>query len=457
MNGKTKRKTKSREAILSDIRKARNFTNSRGGKGKTRSVRNTRRPSRGNNKSLTRSVQKRTSTAARKRSNVSPLGAFHSRLRSRFAGQKIKNGSGDPVPIVHQWQDEAELDIRIGQQEKASFDSVSIEGTDYLGKVVVYPTSATLNEPTNEGSVVYRHPLGPVNFPGTRLKELGELYQRYECLEIYVHLVPTTNAFQAGSIIPVILYDPDLSLTEFGSDEMRVRMALSMYDATMVNVYQPVTVAAPGHFNQTLWTKIEDTDARLTIPGSIAIIAASSFIPFSGTPEELTLYNMFISYRFKFSVRGLTIPGPLLADASWNSNGDPLNSVFWFDGAGTVAEDLPVCLQLQQFAPEYRSFNYIFECIATAPPGPLKAWWQGPNQYVTFKTDGAEQGFAMYNGSPLYMFLSPANSVGAQCFHFATNLTAALERRPNLLWASGGLSTAVLFYGGLKINPVPVA
>lgn len=449
-----KKKKQQKRRIQQHINRLRNVTKSRGGP-RSQPVRRNSAKTRGKQKSRNISI---TSSNHRRGGNVPPLTRFHQRLSAKlgFGRRKLRNGGGDPVPIVHQWEDEADLDLRMGQQEKSTFDGVSISGTDYLGKIDVYPTQAgPTYQPTQEGDVLFKIPLSPLNLQATRIQELALMYQRYKVPELYVHLVPTTNAFQSGSVIPVIMYDPDISLTEYGGDDKRVRMAMSMYDSTMINVYQPVTVGAPGHFNETMWTRAEDADARLVIPGSFCVIAASSFIPFTGTPETLTLYNVYISYRYDFTVRGLSVPEPILPGITQAVTATTLDTIFYFEGALSTSIGYPVCLRDNFISPVYKTLQYVYECVVVSLAG--KFGWQsdGGVQYQ-FLTDGATDTFLMSNGSPIYMFLDEANSLGGACYSFATNLTAALERRSDLFWGSVDL-VSTLSSVGLQINPVTVS
>jgi hypothetical protein len=347
----------------------------------------------------------------------------------------MRSAGGDPVPVVHQWESESELDLRMGDQERSDFDGVTIEGTEYLGAIECIPTSATLWEPTTSGEILVRFPLSPINLNGTRIRQLAEMYQRYKMEEVYIHLVPTTNALQAGSVIPVILYDPDASLTEFGAADERVRMIMSMYDSAMVNVYQPITVGAPGHFNDTLWTRAEDADARLVVPASFALVAASSYIPFSGTPEYLTLYNAYISYKIKFTVRGLMVPTPILASTNIGGAGT-YDTYFYFGAATTIAAGSEVCMLLNVLATTYDTFQYVYEVIVYNSSG-YTGWYDVTSTtLVNFQSDGSANEFNLTNGTPLYMFKLPNIVSGGGCFGFATNLTAALERRQDLFWGS---------------------
>lgn len=378
-------------------------------------------------------------------------------LALRKTHNRLKSIAKDGVPIVRQWSREGELNIEHGTYESnENHTGTLISGTEFLGTIDVISTAPGVANPTQTGEVLYNLPLSPALMPSTRIKQLQQLFQVYAPKLFAVHFMPIVPATQNGSVIAGITFDPDFSMAVIPPGERGMRVWLSMEGFEMVNVYQPFSVIWCPTIQDGYWSRIVDSDARLTVPGNLVVASASTFSPFDGNEVQLPLFNIMLSYEIEFERRGLQIPQSVQADFQVEISAGVMSDFFFLNG-GVSAIGLPVCGNINYIGLSNFTDNsdYIFLCItkaSTVTPG--ITGWTSATGLIDFQT--TDQGLMnMDSGRAFYMFLDTGAT--SACWGFASSLTSALERKTDIFWGEDGLLNTDVLDLTFVIQPIDVS
>lgn len=344
--------------------------------------------------------------------------------------------SNQNVPIVRQWQKGSDLQLRTGFQEVTTHDRTKIIGSEYISSITVNTTLADNARKAGQGEILFRQPMNPIMIPGTRLKQLAEMFQTYDVKHMAFHLCPIVPATQNGSIMMGVTFDPDIDMTSMTPGESSLRVFMSMENFELINVYQPASSIWNHNIMNGLWVRAEDDDARLSVPGHFVVLTASSYTPFDGVAKQMPLYNVFMTYDVEFHNRGLIPNQSIPASGEVHIDGT-LDNIFAPTTGTAVDDGDPVCIleSVQTLAPFKDNYMYILECVVLGSSTQANSSWSvngvGP---LFFQTDGPNGTFEMAKGAAFYLFFD--NSTGDPCFSIATTLSSAFRRETDFYWVS---------------------
>jgi hypothetical protein len=375
------------------------------------------------------------------------LKRFHNKLKS---SSKASKG----VPIVRQWNKITDMNISHGSFEHTeNMSGCAISGTEFLGEIRVISTIGT--NPTSLGAVLYNLPLSPAFMPSTRIRQLMELFQIYAPALLAVHFIPVLQATQNGSVIAGVTFDPNFSMAEIPPGDQGARVWMSMEGFEMVNVYQPFSVIWCPTIQDGYWSRIDDTDARLTVPGNLVVSSASQYSPFDGIATDLPLFNIVLSYEIEFERRGLQIPRPITTLGEAQYNGTPVSDMFYIPPGGTYP-GLEVCVD-RNTAPltNYAIPDYILLCTVQASTVTVGStgWEAGGFGLLEFLTHGGDT-FTMTQGTAFYMVFKSNGETGAACWMICSSLSSALERDADIYWGNTGLLPINILDATFDFQPV---
>lgn len=378
-------------------------------------------------------------------------------LNMRKSHNRLKSMGSSGVPIVRQWSENGEMDIEHGSFEShENHTGTRVSGTEFLGTIDVIAASPTAVNHTQTGEVLFNLPLSPALMPSTRIKQLSELFQVYAPQLYAIHFIPVVPATQNGSVIAGITFDPDYSMAVIPPGDRGMRVWLSMEGFEMVNVYQPFTVIWCPTVQDGYWTRVVDSDARLTVPGNLVVTSASTFSPFDGIETQLPLFNVMLSYEIDFERRGLQIPESIGENTEIDVYAPNTLSSFFFLPTGLTELGKVVCGNILFGGLSNYDDNpeTIFLCISKASThDPGVDSWSSATGPISFLASDTGQ-FIMSAGRAFYMFLD--SGATELCWGFASNLTAAMEKRSNIYWGESGLANADLIDLVFTFRPINI-
>jgi hypothetical protein len=369
----------------------------------------------------------------------------------------MSNKSGG-VPIVKQWGVNTNMNIQHGTYNKSeNMSGCLISGTEYLGEISVSSTLA--NSPTDIGEVLFNLPMTPAMMPSTRIKQLMELFQVYAPKLLAVHFIPVVPATQNGSVVAGITFDPDYSMAEIPPGDQGLRVWMSMQGFEMVNVYQPFSVIWTPTVQDGYWSRLDDADSRLTIPGNLVVASASKYSPFDGIAVDLPLFNVMLSYEIEFERRGLQIPTPINTAGNAQFNAALFSDLFYQPFASFIGQE--VCIESNTIPLlNYANPGYLLLCIvkgSTTIPGSY-GWTNngpgGPIGLMTFQSVGGTT-LEMIAGTAFYLFW--ATEGVNRWWGLASSLTSALEKSSDVYWGAPGYIGTDTIDATFDFYPIPLS
>jgi hypothetical protein len=378
------------------------------------------------------------------RSKVSRQLTQATRANSKYLGEE------SDTPLVREFQDSASMGISANWVETTTHGGSHVIGTEYLGPLTVRTTAAPSQ--TQPGEVVYRQPITPLALAGTRLRILAELFQRYRMNHLTLHYVPVVPATVGGAFSMFMSYDPDIDLTSISTGDQLQRVVLSMEDAVMVQVFGGVSITWRRDLDTEYWTRLGDSSARLSIPGSFTVISASSFNDATAASTgSLTAGNIWISYDIEFYNIGLLLSDPSPPQTLAGFAG-LYTACFVFEGVGNPIPGEPVVIRQSAFVFTGGALDpglgYIWECVAN------QLWREQtgglPLAFRTISSDPVQ----ITMGTPFYLYPYVRPSDGITYFQLHTTITGALNGDADLVWALPNVEPEV--FVGFTARAVPL-
>jgi hypothetical protein len=177
-----------------------------------------------------------------------------------------------------------------------------LSGTDYLGRVTV---KAKANRVQPKDDILLRMPISASSFPGTRLTQLSQLWERYRwshCAISFVNAVPKTVACQ---LVAYIDTDPSDDPEEFPDVLSLIRQGFAQAGSRAWNIDRDMTIPLVIRGDDQLYYTGEDKqNARFSQQGVLYILQNSDAINFNaeGIPEDLECGNLFLNWGVHFSM-----------------------------------------------------------------------------------------------------------------------------------------------------------
>jgi len=173
-----------------------------------------------------------------------------------------------------------------------------LSGSDFLGRVSVAPKPDTV--PT---AVRRSFPISPSAYPGTRLTQLSELWERYRFRKFsirYVPSVPNTLACQVLVYQDTDPLDNPLELTDVDS---LVRQGVSQTGSQQWNFNTPKVIPLAKRADKELYyTGLTKQNERFNYQGTAYLVQVTDAIDFNGgtLPSELDCGSLYIDWECEF-------------------------------------------------------------------------------------------------------------------------------------------------------------
>ena len=176
-------------------------------------------------------------------------------------------------------------------------NTVTLSGSDFITKIRVGPKTASTDR------IIATFPVTPSGYPGTRITQLSQLYERYRLMKFtarYVPAVPVTLACQLCLYIDLDPNDDPSSITDFDN---LVRQAVAQTGAQQWNFITPKSIPIAMRKDDQLYYTGEDIlNPRFTQQGTAYLIQITN--PVNSTGEELTSSieagSIFIDWTCQF-------------------------------------------------------------------------------------------------------------------------------------------------------------
>lgn len=191
-----------------------------------------------------------------------------------------------------------------------------LQGSDFFGNLTVLPA------PTTEQRILRTIFVSPSFFPGTRITELSNLWERYRFTSFrlrYVPAVPTTLACQ------LVMYfdtDPSDDPTGAASSEELVRQAIAHTGAQQWNFNMPKVTQLPQRSDDEMYYTGEvKQNVRFSLQAKAYIIQITDPLNFNGAPitDDVIAGSLFVDWKVKLQLPQINPSAFALKNATFDA------------------------------------------------------------------------------------------------------------------------------------------
>lgn len=278
-----------------------------------------------------------------------------------------------------------------GQSRSTTMKTTRISGSDYIGPLSVEGVPDNLNR------IRQTFPVSPSYYPGTRLTQLADLWERYRFSKFTVRFVPSVPTSLACQLVMYIDTDPDDNPSTIVTADVLIRQAVAQGGSQQWNFNLPKStsiMARPD--DQLYYTGVTNTDSRFNMQGKIYVIQVTSAINFNGEPlgSSFVCGSLFIDWEIDLSTPQIN-PDFIAAISP------PPVVLSFADGELLLLNTDPVT----GLDP---SFEYVVYVEYKALGGPTV---ELPNGRGTIRYGGTENGFDLFGTGESIIF-APVNPTG---------------------------------------------
>lgn len=212
---------------------------------------------------------------------------------------------------------------------------MTLSGTDYMGTVAL-PAGAVISP----GTVVFSLPVAIHHMTKTRLFRFAQLFEYWEVEEMKFNFTSSMAATATGSYAMMFDYDPldyDPTLADMDMNDVfghKIHIQNKVWEnATLVVPRDPRAGKKELYTNCEGGETLEDQD-RLSVFGTLTMVSCDSY---QTTAEQLTLGQMFVSYKIK--LYGPTLHQGLAGGAYYELSGATHQSNPVYTNADIVANN----------------------------------------------------------------------------------------------------------------------
>jgi hypothetical protein len=175
---------------------------------------------------------------------------------------------------------------------------VTLSGSDFLGRVSVAPTPDTVST-----AVRRTFPISPSAYPGTRLTQLSELWERYRFRKFSIRYVPSVPNTLACQVLVYQDTDPLDDPLELADVDSLIRQGVSQTGSQQWNFNTPKVVALAKRADKELYyTGLTKQNERFNYQGTAYLVQVTDAIDFNGgtLPNELDCGSLYIDWECEF-------------------------------------------------------------------------------------------------------------------------------------------------------------
>jgi hypothetical protein len=234
-------------------------------------------------------------------------------------------------------------------------------GSDFLTPLTVLATT-----PTVASKILVTGSISPSAFPGTRLTQLSNLWERYRFRKFRLRWVPAVPKSIACQLIIYQDTDPLDDPTTITSADALIRQATSQAGSQQFNFINPMTIdLARRSDDQLYYTGADKNNERFNRQGNYYIIQVTDPLDFNGKPltEDIMAGSLYVDWVCEFQIAQIN-PS---AFAALEPCTEPISTELTLLSGETVESSTNIgtiaCSQ-----PFYASLS---KAHLGAPPGPL--------------------------------------------------------------------------------------
>jgi hypothetical protein len=189
-------------------------------------------------------------------------------------------------------------------------------GSDFLGPVTVRASPATTAE-----RVLLAKSISPSAFPGTRLTQLSNLWERYRFRKFRLRWVPAVPKSVACQLVVYQDTDPLDDPTTITDPDALVRQATAQAGSQQFNFINPMSIELARRADDQLYYTGEDkANERFSRQGNFYVIQVTDPLNFNGEPLQADIMSgsMYVDWICEFQIAQINpsaIPSPFVPES----------------------------------------------------------------------------------------------------------------------------------------------
>jgi hypothetical protein len=173
-------------------------------------------------------------------------------------------------------------------------------GSDFLT-----PLTVLASTPTVASKILVSGSISPSAFPGTRLTQLSNLWERYRFRKFRLRWVPAVPKSIACQLIVYQDTDPLDDPSTISSTDALIRQATSQAGSQQFNFINPMTIdLARRSDDQLYYTGADKNNERFNRQGNYYIIQVTDPLDFNGKPliEDIMAGSLYVDWVCEFQI-----------------------------------------------------------------------------------------------------------------------------------------------------------
>ena len=211
-----------------------------------------------------------------------------SKAKKQNNGKKGKNPRSGITPKMSGFKE-------VKTSMKRTNGGVTITGQDYIRNVTFRDDPENLNF---SGAVVGAHFLNPWRFPGSRLSQFANLYQKYVFKKAKIRYIPAVPATVAGQMI--ICFDTDPTYAPLGSSDGVIRSMMAHKNRKIFHVFDDISMDLPLAGRVPLFCDEKGQDLRLNNQAVFWIAMVAPTVTGTGEEWKAAVGSFVIEWEVEF-------------------------------------------------------------------------------------------------------------------------------------------------------------
>lgn len=182
-----------------------------------------------------------------------------------------------------------------------------LKGSDLVTTVVAKPSTSIVNP---SDSILVNFTASPTSYPGTRLFQLSQLWERYRFISLRYRFVPAVPNTLACQFVMYVDTDPNDDPSAITDRDALIRQALAHTGAQQWNFNLPKNVMLPIRAdNQLYYTGITSANERFSAMGRVFLLQITDPVNFNGAllTEPVIAGSLFVDWHIMFQTPQIAV------------------------------------------------------------------------------------------------------------------------------------------------------
>lgn len=192
------------------------------------------------------------------------------------------------------------LPVAIASENRRAMNNrvLSLKGSDFLGTVTAKAERTTASE-----AILKSFPVTPSGYPGTRITQISQLYERYRLRKFNFRYVPAVPSTVACQLIFYVDLDPLDDPSSISDLDILLRQAVAQTGSQQWNFYVAKTIGmATRRDDQLYYTGEDKQNLRFSQQGTGYLLQVTDILGIDGTAStaDIVAGSIYLDWEVEF-------------------------------------------------------------------------------------------------------------------------------------------------------------